>query len=345
MLHTSSTGTHTVLHSIVSCHIGAMLAKVSCGRVKHAHALHAGCGYIAYVLVHFKRWSDELRYLPRFFVAFAITVAELMIENFLVWCAVVCAAPSAACALLIAVRTAVSSWHALTITEMHILMHCMYEILRSYYKYVDAAPFALPSAAHVRAKCHVLQNQHTCSGSNTAESCRSVAASNKRKYDSTFVPLQDNIALLAKAASQRTGVVHFLVHWHWAHIAVFLFAWLCVPFSVLWDQVCSHGLPAIATNVQRCRQHGNTAASMWLSNLWVRPVVFVSLRERPANKLERVREHVAQGAAAFTRQQGHTHSHVPVPCCRFLTLALAWPPAHLSCTRWCASCALLHSWQ
>lgn len=46
----------------------------------------AGCGYLSYLLMHFRRWSDELRYLPRFLAVFALTVLELLIENFLVWC-------------------------------------------------------------------------------------------------------------------------------------------------------------------------------------------------------------------------------------------------------------------
>jgi hypothetical protein len=69
--------------------------------------------------------------------------------------------------------------------------------------------------------------------------CRVVAASNVRKYDETFVPLQDNVALTAKNLMSRSSWVSFILQWHWAHIGNFLFCFLALPFSVLWDQVRS----------------------------------------------------------------------------------------------------------
>jgi hypothetical protein len=67
--------------------------------------------------------------------------------------------------------------------------------------------------------------------------CRVVAASNTRKYDDTFVPLQDNVALAAKSLMSRSGLLSHIFQWHWAHIGNFLFCFLALPFSVLWDQV------------------------------------------------------------------------------------------------------------
>lgn len=64
-----------------------------------------------------------------------------------------------------------------------------------------------------------------------------VAATNERKYDDTFYPLQDNVAKLAKAASLQNGALHAVIHWHWAHIGNFLFIFLAFLTSVLWDQV------------------------------------------------------------------------------------------------------------
>jgi hypothetical protein len=64
-----------------------------------------------------------------------------------------------------------------------------------------------------------------------------VAASNIRKYDDSFIPLQDNVALAAKSVAQGSGLVHSFIHWHWAHIGNFMFIFLTLAFSVLWDQV------------------------------------------------------------------------------------------------------------
>lgn len=67
--------------------------------------------------------------------------------------------------------------------------------------------------------------------------CRVVAAGNIRKYDRTFVPLQDNVALVTQGLMHNSPVINWLVSWHWAHIANFLVAFLCIPFSCAWDQV------------------------------------------------------------------------------------------------------------
>jgi len=64
-----------------------------------------------------------------------------------------------------------------------------------------------------------------------------VAAGNSRKYDKTFVPLQDNVAIVARGLMDESAVIKWFISWHWAHIANFLVVFLCLPFSCVWDQV------------------------------------------------------------------------------------------------------------
>ncbi len=40
---------------------------------------------LAVRLLTFRRWNDEMPYAKRFFVAFAILIVELYIENFFIW--------------------------------------------------------------------------------------------------------------------------------------------------------------------------------------------------------------------------------------------------------------------
>jgi hypothetical protein len=66
---------------------------------------------------------------------------------------------------------------------------------------------------------------------------RVVAASNRRKYDASFVPLQDNIAIFFREWMLHNDAIKWLVLWRWSNIAVFLLVFLCICVSVLWDQV------------------------------------------------------------------------------------------------------------
>ena len=92
--------------------------------------------------------------------------------------------------------------------------------------------------------------------------CRSVAAGNMRKYDDTFVPLQDNVAITVKAMAQHSKWVHAVAHWHWAHIGNFLFTFICIPFSVLWEQVRATTMLK-ASNPQRCHQRTLLCFARW----------------------------------------------------------------------------------
>lgn len=40
---------------------------------------------LAVRLLTFRRWNDEMPYAKPFFVAFAILIVELYIENFFIW--------------------------------------------------------------------------------------------------------------------------------------------------------------------------------------------------------------------------------------------------------------------
>ena len=127
----------------------------------------------------FRRWSDELKELPKFLIVFTVAVVELLIENYCVW-------------------------------------------------YDD---IAFVKAPHL-AVSNVVNQQDYFSALR-----RVVAAGNTRKYDKDFVPLQDNVAVVTRGLMQQSLVIKWLVTWHWAHIANFLVAFLCVPFSCAWDQV------------------------------------------------------------------------------------------------------------
>ena len=46
-----------------------------------------GMAALAFRLLTFRRWGDEMPYARRFFVAFGLLILELSIENFFIWCA------------------------------------------------------------------------------------------------------------------------------------------------------------------------------------------------------------------------------------------------------------------
>ena len=63
-----------------------------CRRVREARSsptpdlfFGSGLGAISYKLITFHRWNDELRYLRRFSIVLVALVAELVVENILVW--------------------------------------------------------------------------------------------------------------------------------------------------------------------------------------------------------------------------------------------------------------------
>jgi hypothetical protein len=45
----------------------------------------AGLVTLGHRLLTFKRWGDEHRYVMRFLICFVIMVAELLVENCMVW--------------------------------------------------------------------------------------------------------------------------------------------------------------------------------------------------------------------------------------------------------------------
>lgn len=47
--------------------------------------LCTGLAWMLLRLVTFRRWADETRYVPRFLLCFLIMVAELTVENCMVW--------------------------------------------------------------------------------------------------------------------------------------------------------------------------------------------------------------------------------------------------------------------
>lgn len=70
-----------------------------------------------------------------------------------------------------------------------------------------------------------------------------VAASNKRKYDPTDVPLQDNVAIFFRNWMQMNSAVKWLVTWRWCSISNLLMVFLCMTVANVWDQVCAPGAP------------------------------------------------------------------------------------------------------
>ena len=123
-----------------------------------------------------------------------------------------------------AASATVSSLQALRVTSVSVTLYLVQQIFCE-----------LASCAFVVVLCLVCWA--SCILHLLASYCRSVAAGNERKYDDSFVPLQDNVAIVAQALEQRSALAQFVLRWHWAHIANFLFSFLCIPFSVLWDQV------------------------------------------------------------------------------------------------------------
>ena len=45
----------------------------------------AGACFLAYKLIRFRRWGDEIRWAPRFLLWLGLMIVELTIENGMVW--------------------------------------------------------------------------------------------------------------------------------------------------------------------------------------------------------------------------------------------------------------------
>lgn len=81
--------------------------------------------------------------------------------------------------------------------------------------------------------------------------CRVVAASNKRKYDLTDVPLQDNIALFFRHWMSKNSVVNWLVTWRWCSISNMVMVFVCMCLANVFDQVRPLPVPDMSLTVDK----------------------------------------------------------------------------------------------
>jgi hypothetical protein len=96
---------------------------------------------------------------------------------------------------------------------------------------------------------------------------RVVAASNKRKYDPTDIPLQDNIAIFFREWMQTNSIVKWLVTWRWCSISNMVMVFVCMCNANIWDQVCA----SLARNVSQLSRHDVESMCAADTVFWVRP--------------------------------------------------------------------------
>jgi hypothetical protein len=187
----------------------------------------AGLAFAGHRFMTFTRWGDEMKHIRMFLSMVVAAILELLIENFFVWyCTPSKAALAAVCICSLSLDSIPVFWEG-AVLPAQVGQHSR-----------SCSAFAcFPRRLRASFWLYLLV------GAEEVRLYRVVAASNKRKYDPTNMPLQDNMASFFREWMQTNSVVNWLVTWRWCSVSNMVMVFVVMCFANIWDQV----LPRLGT--------------------------------------------------------------------------------------------------